>query len=374
MDFNSVTSDQQLTQLCDDLSTATAICFDTEFIAENSFRPELCLVQVAHGDALTIIDPLTISDMRPLWRVLAEGDHQTIVHAGREEVVFSIHAIGEVPANLFDIQIAAGLIGLEYPAGYGSLAQKLLNQTPPKGETRTDWRRRPLSEKQLEYALHDVIHLEPMRDRLASRLQQHDRLSWLDDEMSSWLGQVRDSLSRERWRRVSGTSGLPPRVRRVLRDDLIAELAKRATDNVDRIRDVRGMDRGDLRRLLPALAQSVRRALDLPDSELPRTKHRKPLPKQLNILGQFLSSALASICHRAELAPSIVGNPSDVRELIAFRLGYAHRGDEPPSLARGWREQVVGSVIDDLLSGKTTVRIADPKSEEPLAFLPWETE
>jgi len=396
VDFNSVTSDQQLTQLCDDLSTATAICFDTEFIAENSFRPELCLVQVAHGDALTIIDPLTISDMRPLWRVLAEGDHQTIVHAGREEVVFSIHAIGEVPANLFDIQIAAGLIGLEYPAGYGSLAQKLLNQTPPKGETRTDWRRRPLSEKQLEYALHDVIHLEPMRDRLASRLQQHDRLSWLDDEMSSWLGQVRDSLSRERWRRVSGTSGLPPRgkaivrelwdwreqeaerrnspVRRVLRDDLIAELAKRATDNVDRIRDVRGMDRGDLRRLLPALAQSVRRALDLPDSELPRTKHRKPLPKQLNILGQFLSSALASICHRAELAPSIVGNPSDVRELIAFRLGYAHRGDEPPSLARGWREQVVGSVIDDLLSGKTTVRIADPKSEEPLAFLPWETE
>lgn len=393
MDFNSVTSDQGLAQLCEDLSAASAIAFDTEFISENSYRPELCLVQVAHGGALAIIDPLTISDMRPFWRTLAEGDHQTIVHAGREEVAFSIHSIGAVPANLFDIQIAAGLIGLEYPAGYGSLAQKLVGQTPPKGETRTDWRRRPLSKKQLDYALHDVIHLEPMRDRLADRLQQLGRAPWLDDEMSSWLMQVHESLSRERWRRVSGMAGLSPRgkaivrelwrwreqeaerrnspVRRVLRDDLMVELAKRATDDVKRIRAVRGMDRGDLTRALPILAESVRRALDLPDSELPRTKHRKPLPKQLNMLGQLLSSALASICHRADLAPSIVGNPSDVRELVAHRLGYTHADDDPPSLARGWRAEVVGSVIDDLLSGKTAVRIADPKSEEPLVFVPW---
>jgi ribonuclease D len=349
-------------------------------------------VQVAVGSELAIIDTLSVKDMKPFWRTLADGDHQTIVHSGREEIGFSLSAIDAVPANLFDLQIAAGLIGLEYPAGYGSLMQKLLDKAPAKGETRTDWRRRPLTEHQLQYALNDVIYLEPMRDRLAKRLAELNRTGWLDEEMSAWLQQVHDSFRRERWRRVSGITGLSPRskaivrelwqwrekeaerrnmpVRRVLRDDLIVELAKRQIHDTRRIRAVRGMDRGDLNRALPALADCVRRAVDLPDDELPRTKHRKPLPRQINMLGQFISSALASLCHRAELAPSIVGNPSDVRELIAYRLGFAHDEDESPALSRGWRAKVVGSVIDDLLAGKTAIRIEDPKSDEPLAFVP----
>jgi len=153
----------------------------------------------------------------------------------------------------------------------------------------------------------------------------------------------------------------------VLRDDLIVELAKRRSADVKQIRLVRGLERGDLQRLLPQIAEHIATALELSERELPQTERRE-VPQQINLLGQFLSSALTSICRTAQIAPSIVGTASDVRDLIAFRLGYG--GQEPPALANGWRAEVVGQVIDDLLAGRLSIRIHDPESEEPLAFEP----
>jgi ribonuclease D len=390
LNYEKITTTNQLRGFCQTISSATAIAFDTEFVAEHTYRPQLCLIQIAAADKRAIVDTLSVDDVTPFWELLANGDHQTIVHAGREEVGFSLTAIGKPPANLFDLQIAAGLIGLDYPAGYSSLAQKLLGVTPAKGETRTDWRRRPLTDRQLAYALGDVLHLEPMRDKLAARLVELQRMEWLAVETEAWLEHVNAAYRRDRWRRVSGISGLSARskavvrelwfwreteaerrdmpVRRVLRDDLLIEIAKRQLSDAKRIQSIRGMDRNDLRRVMPELSECVVRAMQLADEELPRARHRKRLPPQLNMLGQFLSAALTSICKQAELAPSIVGNPSDVRELIAYQLGYFHDGDEPPVLAQGWRADVVGNLIDDLLAGKVSIRITDPKSERPLSF------
>ncbi|NIL96898.1 MAG: ribonuclease D [Planctomycetales bacterium] len=392
MDYDRITTDDQLAELTRRIGAAEKVALDTEFVAEHSYRPQLCLVQLSLDGQLAIIDPLKIRDMDPLWRGLARGDHETIVHAGREEIVFSMTAIDAVPARLFDVQIAAGLIGLEYPAGYGSLAQKLLGASPAKGETRTDWRRRPLSEQQLQYALNDVAYLEPMRNQLVARLEQLDRTQWLADEMQRWTDQVRDAQQRDRWRRVSGIGNLSPRVkaivrelwrwregeaerrnqppRRVLRDDLLVELARRHTTDPKRIRAVRGMDRSDLRHAYGQLADCIRRGKQIPDAELPQAAHRRPLPAKITMLGQFLASAVGSLCHQASLAPSIVGNPTDVRELIAYRLGYFHKDDPPPALAVGWRAEMIGSVLDDLLAGKLAIRITDAESDEPLAFEP----
>src|SRR5262249_48847198 len=111
-----------------------------------------------------------------------------------------------------------------------------------------------------------------------------------------------------------------------------------------------------------------RRGLDLPDNELPRGRPPRELPPQLNLLGQFLSSALGSICREADLATSLVGGPNDVRELVAYRLGMAPADEPPPALAQGWRAEVVGSLIDDLLAGKIAISISNPKSEQPLKF------
>jgi ribonuclease D len=151
----------------------------------------------------------------------------------------------------------------------------------------------------------------------------------------------------------------------VLRDDLIVELAKRRSADPRQIRAIRGMERTELQRAMPKIAEAIDRALQLSENELPRNERRE-VPNQINVLGQFLSTALTSLCRSMSLAPALVGTPGDVRDLIAFRLGY---GDEqPPSLALGWRAEVVGSLIDDLLSGKLSIRITDPLSDHPLVF------
>ena len=148
MSYQQITTAGQLAEFTARLASAETIAFDTEFVSEDTYRSDLCLIQVAADGELAVIDPLAAGDVSSFWKVIASGSHETIVHAGREELVFCLTATGRRPTRLFDIQIAAGLVGLEYPAGYGALLGKVLGERPQKGETRTDWRRRPLSRQQ----------------------------------------------------------------------------------------------------------------------------------------------------------------------------------------------------------------------------------
>jgi len=384
----NVTTDSQLQHHCKRWARCRWIAIDTEFVSERTYRPVLCLVQVATEAELALIDALAIQDMKPFWHAVAEPGHETIVHAGRGELEFCHRAVGRGPAGLFDVQIAAGLVGIEYPAGFRTLLYKVLGKTPSKEETRTDWRRRPLSDRQIQYALDDVRYLPAIHDTLRTRLQELGRLGWLEEEMVTWQQEAQHAFSRERWQRLSGKSALdrqglaivrelcrwreseaqrrdqPPR--RVLRDDLIIELAKRKTAELKRIRAVRGLERGDLKRLLPVIAECIRRALDSPEQDWPDRPPRESTPRH-SVLGQFLWSALGSVCRQAELAPGLAGTPNDVRELIVYRTGHA-ADDPPPRLARGWRAEVIGNLFDDLLAGRKSIRIGDPASEHPLVF------
>jgi ribonuclease D len=387
MSYTHVTTAEQLTKLCDELAQSPTIGFDTEFVSEHTYRSQLCLVQVCTPAGLSVIDPLTTGPLDRFWEVLAEPNHDTIVHAGREELGFALNAVGRCPANLFDVQIAAGFVGDEFPSGYGSLLSRLLGVNTQKGETRTDWRRRPLSSQQLEYALDDVRYLIPLRDTLLERLEKAKRAAWFLDEMQAFQQEVIASRTRERWRRISGLSGLNPRslavarelwrwreteaqhrdtpARFVLRDDLLVELARRRNADPRQIRAVRGLERSELQRLLPKISEHIQLALDLSNQELPQSE-RRDVPQQVSVLGQFLTTALTSLCRSLGLAPSLVGTASDVRDLVAFRLGFVN--DEPPALACGWRAEVVGTLIEDLLAGKLSIRITDPLSDHPLAF------
>ncbi len=390
MRYDYITSDQHLRDFCEVAAQAEIIAFDTEFVSEDSFQPDLCLIQLAAAGRLAIVDPFEVHDLGPLWGLLTSPEHETLVHAGREEFRFLWRYAGKAPPKWFDIQIAAGLIGLEFPASYGTLSSKLIGKSVAKEETRTDWRRRPLSQRQLEYALLDVADLEEIRGVLHLRLAELGRLSWLADELADFQSDLVEFETGERWRRMPGIANLSPRslaavrelvawrdgeaerrnqpARRILRDDLLVEIAKRLTDDPKRIRAVRGMERGDLQRFLPRIGQCVEKALALKESELPRLERKSSRP-QLNLLGQFLSTALGSICRSAQVAPSLAGTAQDVRDLIAYRLklGGFENGDVP-LLARGWRAEVVGQVIDHLLAGDLAVRIADPLDEEPLVF------
>lgn len=392
MSHLTITSDEHLAEFCTELAGQPWIAFDTEFVSERTYRPVLCLVQVATESAVAVIDALAVEDMTPFWEVVSAEGHETIVHAGRGEIEFCIRAVGRQPVDLFDVQIAAGLVGIEYPASYRTLLVKLLDEKPNKDETRTDWRRRPLSERQIRYAVDDVRHLVALRNAIAARLDELGRREWLREEMGVWQEEVQHALAHDRWRRVSGNSGLDRKSlaivrelwrwrekeaerrdcspRRVLRDDLLVELAKRQTSDVKRIRAVRGLERGDLKRLLPAISRHIDAALSTPEEEWPEKPRHAPMP-QLSVLGQFFFSALGSICRQLHLAPGLVGNPTDVRELIAYRTSGRHR-QRPPRLACGWRAEVIGRTFDDLLSGKLSIRIDDPLSEHPLVIEPTE--
>ena len=393
MSHETINSPAQLADLCRQLAGAERIGIDTEFVSEDTFRPELCLIQVATADELAVIDPYRAGDLTPFWRTLAEGKHVTIAHAAREELNFALSTCGRPPANLFDTQLAAGFCSGEYPASYGSVVQKFLNVRPSKGEQRTDWRRRPLTEDQIDYALEDVRYLLPLHEAIQRRLTRLGRLDWLAEEMETWLKEVSEARDRPRWRRVSGIGNLSPRSlaivrelwswrqqqaekrdvppRRVLRDDLIVELAKRKSDNVEKIRAVRGMQRTLKRETMEELAACVRRGLESSLADIERQAH-EAMPSQLNLLGQFLSPALSSICRNANVATSLAGTATDVRDLIAHRLGFGGSdGDQQlPLLARGWRAELVGHLIEELISGQKSIRIADPLSEHPLGFDP----
>ncbi len=398
MDYLHVTTPEQLTELCQQLADCDRIGFDTEFVSEDTFRPELCLVQVVSRHGMAIIDPQPIGNLDEFWNLLADGSHVTIAHAAREELNFCLTAINEPLANLFDTQIAAAFCSTEYPAAYSSVVTRFLGHRPNKGEQRTDWRRRPLSDDQLAYALEDVRYLFELHDVLSEKISALGRDSWLAEETDNFVTEVIASRTRQRWRKVSGIGGLgarnlaivrelwrwrqaeaerrdvPPK--RILRDDLLVELAKRKNPNPDKVRAIRGMNYRPLKNSLAEIAACIECGLTADVDDL-ASRGQGSMPPQLQLLGQFLMPALTSICRSAQMAASLTGTASDLRDMIAFQLGFGNfsdvdddaPADQLPSLARGWRADFIGNIIDDLLMGRKSIRIENPRSEHPLGFI-----
>jgi ribonuclease D len=393
--YESIHSAEELQQFLDSIGNLPCLAFDTEFVSEDRFRPELCLIQVAAADRLVVIDPYTTKDTLPFWDFIATPGRTVIAHAAREEARFCYRFTGRKIAGLFDVQLAAGFAGHEYPISLGNLVHRLQGKTLPKGETRTNWRTRPLTPSQIEYALHDVTELHAMYVELSGVIDNLGRRAWLDQETDDIQETIIEMEEAERWRRVSGSNGLPPRQleivrqlwlwrehrarvtdqppRRILRDDLIVELAKRQSSDIDRIRDIRGMERRGLVGQYEEIAAAIGRALDTKDGNLPRRPrvNRKPVSP---MLAQFLSTAVACICRQHGIAPSIVGNSDDVKELLAFELERAagvplDENEQLPALLRGWRADVVGRSCEDLLAGRLAIRVADRNEEQPLEFV-----
>ena len=389
--YDLITTSSQLAALVERLAGHSHVAFDTEFVSEHTYRSQLCLIQVAAPGTLAVIDTLKVPELDPFWRLLTEPGRTTVVHAGREEMGFILHAIKARPSSLFDVQVASGLVDHDYPAGYASIVRRFLNLPTNKGETRTDWRQRPLTPAQLEYALDDVRHLEQLWRKLDGKLAASGRTDWMRDEMQAWQNDVEESFIRKRWRRVSGLSGLsrrelaiarelwhwrdsvaesrdmPPK--RVLRDDLLVELCKRKSADERQISAIRGMQRSDLRHILGGLSEAIRRGLELPEEECPGGERHRAPPPQLAVLGQFLATAVAGVCRQMHLAPALVGTSSDMRDLLAYKLGYFDdEDDRPPLLATGWRADVVGALVDDLLAGRASLRIGDVRSHDPLVI------
>lgn len=394
MDYEFICSQEALDSFLDSIRPAPVVAFDTEFVSEDRFRPQLCLIQVACEGRLAVIDPLQFESTLPFWEFLTQPGRVVLAHAAREEIRFCYRYTEKTIAGLFDIQLAAGFVGLEYPMSLGNLVARLLALALPKGETRTNWRARPLTQHQLEYALNDVTELEKLYGILNAQILKSGRLEWLEEETTLLQQSVIELETEERWRKVSGSSGFGGRqleivrqlwlwrerrgrqldqpARRILRDDLIIELAKRQCSSIDRIRNIRGMEHRGVANQIREISQAIEQALNTPESELPR-RPRGSRTAISPMLSQFLSTAMACVCRQHHISPAIVGNSDDVRELIAYELASPmdkreHADEKLPSLLRGWRGGVVGDSFKRLLEGNLAIRIADKDAEQPLEF------
>ena len=387
--FSYITNPESLHQLCEKIAAQKLVAFDTEFVAEDSYRPELCLVQVATKDEIAIIDPYTCTDLGPFWESLVDPETTVIVHAGREETLFCYRATKKLIPKLFDIQIASAFLGLEYPASYGNLVHRFTGKVLDKEETRSDWRNRPLSNQQLEYAAQDVRDLPRLYQTISQQLIKQDRLSWLEEETRRRQEDLAEFESNESWFRVSGIQALsgnslsivrglwnwrdlkakerdvPPR--KILRDDLLVELARRGTSDVRRMTSLRGMEHRHTKQYLPELAKAIEDSLLQPAVTWPK-KQRYGKGQPAGMLTQFLSAALAYICRTKRIAPSIVATSDDLRDFVKYRLEVQSDGTPPPCLTLGWRAEIIGKELDDLLAGRLGMVLDNPTSEMPIKF------
>ena len=388
MDYFSATHPKEFQELLRRLRDASIIAYDTEFISEGRYQPQLCLVQIATEKELALIDPLSVGALEPFWEILCEPERQVVVHACRSEMEFCFREIGRMPKNLFDVQVAAGFVGLDYPTSFRTLVEKTVKIDLPKDETRTQWDKRPLTSRQISYALDDVRYLCQIYERLRNRLETMNRSNWFAAEIGEVKTRLTNDFTTSRWRSVPKSSSLKPRplaiVReiwlwrdakakkehippgRILRDDLIVELSKRNSSSPERIKSIRGLQ-GKEPSVINELSAVIEKALKLPDSELPAMAERYSYP-QYAVMTQFLTAALSSICRQNRIAMPLVGGPSDVREMIAVKLGTLPHG-KSPRLLKGWRAELVGNRLDNLLCGNTAIRLDPTTPEEPLQFL-----
>src|SRR5271167_4612184 len=174
-----------LPSLARTLESYASIGLDTEFLRERTFFPRLCLLQLAAGDSIWCVDTLRVGSLEPLGKALTAATSRKVIHSARQDLEALYLSVKRVISPVFDTQIAAGYIGLKPQIGYADLVKTLLNVTLPKGQTRTDWSKRPLSPAQLEYAADDVLYLGELAERLTARLRELGREHWAAEDCAA---------------------------------------------------------------------------------------------------------------------------------------------------------------------------------------------
>ena len=380
-----------LRELVAHIRESRRFAFDTEFVSEETFEPVLCLVQVATTSRLAVVDPLKVGDLSPFWDAVIDPSLEVVMHAAGEDLRICRLKTGTVPRRVFDVQIAAGLVGFGYPLSLGNLVHQALKVSLLGGETRTDWRRRPLSEAQLRYALEDVRHLLELADRLGADLERLGRVEWAEDEFSAFLDNIENRSEEDRWRKLSGLHMLTRRgletarrlsewrledarranrpLRSVLRDDLLVAIAKRQPANRRDLEALRDFNRPHLLGKAGEILGVIADAQAVPPEGLPEPAERHDDLPGLAMVVSLLSATLSQACAQDSVAVGLTGGSSDLKGLVRWYLDGLP-AEQTPELLKGWRREVCGKTLLDVLSGRRALRIVDPLAEVPVALDP----
>jgi ribonuclease D len=385
----TIRSAAQLDRFVEHIRACGRFAFDTEFVSEETFEPVLCLIQVATREQTAVIDPLEVRDLSAFWAVVTDPSIEVVMHAAGEDLRICLLRTGALPGRVFDVQVAAGLVGFSYPLSLGNLVGQVLGISLAGSETRTDWRRRPLSAAQFEYALDDVRHLLAVADALGKRLAQLGRADWADAEFRALVAAIAARADVDRWRRLPNLSQLGRRgleaarqlaawredearsqnrpLRYVMRDDLLVAIAKRQPKNRRDLEALRDFSRPGLLSRSHEILAILDQVRGVPDDQLPEVGTRAEEPPGLAMVGSVLSVALAHHCVFNQVAPPLVANAADLRQLGRWYI-EGRNESRVPSVLEGWRRAFCGQWLLDILEGRLAVRVVDPASELPLAI------
>lgn len=370
-----------LEEACRLLAQSDFITIDTEFLRETTFWPELCLIQMANPEHEYIVDPLAKGlDLKPFFELMANPAVVKVFHAARQDIEIIFHLGDLIPHPIFDTQVAAMVCGFGDSVSYDQLVQKVKNVHIDKTSRFTDWSRRPLSEKQLDYALADVTHLRDVYLKLKKQLEAEGRAGWLTEEMAILESRDTYDLHPDQawqrlkmrlrkptelavmqyvtaWREREARSRNVPRSR-VLKDDAIYEIAQQQPKDVEALGRLRTIPKGWERSSSgAAIIEQVNTALALPKSEMPHLQRHTHAPEGTQSAVELLKVLLRLTSEKHGVAAKVIANSDDLEKIAA-------EGDKADVAAlQGWRKDLFGDLALKLISGGVGLRFVDKRVE-----------
>ena len=377
--MNLITRQEDLEAALSALRNSEFVTVDTEFIRETTFWPELCLIQMAAPGVTALVDPLAPGiDLAPFFDLMADETITKVFHAARQDIEI-VHHLGDlIPHPVFDTQVAAMVCGFGDSVSYDQLVQKITGERLDKSSRFTDWRRRPLSDRQLEYALADVTHLIDVYLHLKQELEREDRAHWLTEEMAvltaretyaphpddAWKRlklRVRKPIelailqSVAAWREREARERNVPRGR-VIKDDAIYEIAQQQPRDQEALGRLRSTPRGwERSSTAAALLVAVNQALDIPKEELPRLPKQPSHPEGSGAAAELLKVLLKLVAEAEGVAPKVLASADDIDKIAA-----SGEDAEVGALA-GWRREVFGDKALKLVRGEIALKFEDRK-------------
>lgn len=370
-----VGENDELAAFCRRMSETEYVAVDTEFIRERTFWPNLCLVQIAGPDAAAAIDTLAPGiDLGPVFKLMADPKVLKVFHAGRQDIEIFHHLTGQIPAPIFDSQVAAMVCGFGESVSYETLVAQIAKAQIDKSSRFTDWAHRPLSRKQIDYALSDVVHLRTVYEELSRRLEKNGRTGWLAEEMAvltdpqTYLVEPREAWRRLKtrshsrrhlavlrelaaWREAEAQGRDVPR-NRILRDEALLELSTHAPRTKADLARSRSISKGTAEGHVGSeILRVVADGLAIPDSELPELPPRVDSPSGLKPLVELLKVVLKMKCEEHGVAQKLVANSQDVEAIAAD-------DNAPVPALQGWRREVFGEDALALKHGKLALTVS----------------
>lgn len=355
-----IQTSSQLEDALAQLERQPFVTLDTEFMRESTYYPKLCLIQAANAHACVLVDPLALTNLSPLFTLLARRSQTKILHAARQDLEVMSLASGQPPAGpIFDTQIAAALLGLPAQIGYGDLVFRRLGVALDKGHTRTDWTRRPLSQEQMDYAADDVRYLVPLYDDLREALSAAGRLAWLEEETGLLENpELYRVAPEDAWKRLKGLERLQPAQRAVAKalaawretqamkhdkprgwivhDDTLRSMAETLPTTLDELANTRSMPPTVVRKVGQELLDLVREARERAGSEAPASRPSRPESEELALVKR-VSALIRELGEQLGLSPELLATRRDIEQLVY--------GREPGIFAKGWRKDVIGDQV-----------------------------